>query len=128
MRAVVQGFGSMGGSSARYLARTGARVVGVIDAHGAITNPNGLDVEKLLASRSALGEVDRKALGHDDKQGSRDSWLDIDTDILVPAAVGDVLTVANAGKVKARMVVEAANIPTPHEPHETLFQPRTVVL
>src|SRR6267378_522561 len=98
MRAVVQGFGSMGGSSARYLARQGARVVGVIDANGAITNPNGLDVEKLLASRSALGEVDRKALGHDDKQGSRDSWLDIDTDILVPAAVGDVLTAANAGQ------------------------------
>ncbi len=92
MRAVVQGFGSMGGSSARYLARHGVKVVGVIDANGAITNPKGLDVEKLLASRSALGEVDRKALGHDDKQGSRDSWLDIDTDILVPAAVGDVLT------------------------------------
>src|SRR5256884_647875 len=48
MRAVVQGFGSMGGSSARYLARHGAKVVGVIDANGAITNPDGLDVEKLL--------------------------------------------------------------------------------
>src|SRR5947209_13206082 len=85
MRAVVQGFGSLGGSSARYLARHGAKVVGVIDVNGAITHPNGLDVEKLLTSRSALGEVDRKVLGHDDKQGPRDSWLEIDTDILVPA-------------------------------------------
>ena len=128
MRAVVQGFGSMGGSSARYLARHGAKVVGVIDVNGAITNPDGLDVEKLLASRSALGEVDRKALGHEDKQGSRDSWLDIDTDILVPAAVGDVLTAANAGKVKARMVVEAANIPTTDEAQEILFRRGVVVI
>jgi len=128
MRAVVQGFGSMGGSSARYLARHGAKVVGVIDVNGAITNPNGLDVEKLLASRNAHGEVDRKALGRDDKQGSGDSWLDIDTDILVPAAIGDVLTAANAGKVKARMVVEAANIPTTDEAQEILFKRGVVVI
>jgi len=128
LRAVVQGFGSMGGSSARYLARHGARVVGVIDVNGAITNPNGLDIEKLLASRSALGEVDRKALGRDDRQGSRDSWLDIDTDILVPAAIGDVLTASNAGKVKARMVVEAANIPTTDEAQEILFKRGVVVI
>ena len=128
MRAVVQGFGSMGGSSARYLARQGAKVVGVIDVNGAITNPNGLDVEKLLASRSALGEVDRKVLGRADKQGSRDSWLDIDTDILVPAAIGDVLTAANAGKVKARMVVEAANIPTTDEAQEILFKRGVIVI
>jgi len=128
MRAVVQGFGSMGGSSARYLARHGARVVGVIDVNGAITNQNGLDVEKLLASRTALGEVDRKALGRDDKQGSRDSWLDIDTDILVPAAIGDVLTAANAGKVKARMVVEAANIATTDEAQEILYKRGVVVI
>ena len=128
MRAVVQGFGSMGGSSARYLARHGAKVVGVIDVNGAITNPNGLDVEKLLASRNAHGEVDRKALGRDDRQGSGDSWLDIDTDILVPAAVGDVLTAANAGKVKARMVVEAANIPTTDEAQEILFKRGVVVI
>jgi len=102
--------------------------VGVIDVNGAITNPNGLDVEKLLSSRSALGEVDRKALGRDDKQGSRDSWLDIDADILVPAAIGDVLTAANAGKVKARMVVEAANIPTTDEAQEILFKRGVVVI
>jgi len=128
MRAVVQGFGSMGGSSARYLARHGAKVVGVIDVNGAITNPNGLDVEKLLASRNAHGEVDRKALGRDDRQGSGDSWLDIDTDILVPAAIGDVLTAANAGEVKARMVVEAANIPTTDEAQEILFKRGVVVI
>src|SRR5690348_5305495 len=67
MRAVVQGFGSMGGSSARYLQRLGAKVVGIVDVNGAISNSKGLDVERLLASRNELGEVDRKALGPDDK-------------------------------------------------------------
>jgi glutamate dehydrogenase (NAD(P)+) len=128
MRAVVQGFGSMGGSSARYLARHGVKVVGVIDVNGAITNPNGLDVERLLASRSTLGEVDRKALGPDDRQGSRGSLLDIDTDILVPAAVGDVLTGSNADQVKARLVVEAANIPTTDEAEQRLYERGVVVI
>ena len=128
MRAVVQGFGSMGGSSARYLQRLGARVVGIVDVNGAISNPQGLDVEHLLASRNALGEVDRKALGKDDRQGGRDTWLDIDTDILVPAAVGDVLTAANAGRVKARLVVEAANIPTTDEAQAILHQRGVLVI
>ena len=128
MTAVVQGFGSMGGSSARYLARHGAKVVGVVDVNGAIINPNGLDVEHLLASRNSLGEVDRKALGRDDRQGSRDSWLDIDADILVPAALGDVITGSNADQVKARLVVEAANIPTTDEAQQRLHERGVLVI
>ena len=88
MRAVIQGFGTMGGSSARYLSRLGVKVVGVVDVNGAISNPGGLDVERLLESRSALGEVDRSTLGREDKEGLRDSWLDIDADILVPVPTG----------------------------------------
>ncbi|HUE67472.1 MAG TPA: Glu/Leu/Phe/Val dehydrogenase dimerization domain-containing protein [Candidatus Acidoferrum sp.] len=128
MRAVVQGFGSMGGSSARYLARRGVKVVGVVDVKGVITNPGGLAVERLLSSRSALGEVDRKALDPEDKQGQRESWLDIDAEILVPAAVADVLTADNADKVKARLVVEAANIPTTEEAQKKLYERGVVVI
>ena len=128
MRAVIQGFGTMGGSSARYLARLGVKVVGVVDVNGAIFNPGGLDVERMLESRSALGEVDRSTLRRDDKLGLRDSWLDIDADILVPAAIGDVLTAGNAGKVKARMVVEAANIPTTDDAAQRLYERGVVVI
>jgi glutamate dehydrogenase (NAD(P)+) len=128
MRAVVQGFGSMGGSSARYLARLGAKVVGVVDVNGVITNPGGLDVERLLASRNALGEVDRSALGGDDREGPRESWLDVDTDILVPAAVADVLNAGNADQVKAKLVVEAANIPTTDEAAQRLHKRGVVVV
>ena len=128
MRAVIQGFGTMGGSSARYLARLGVKVVAVVDVNGAISNPGGLDVERLLESRSALGEVDRSTLGREDKEGLRDSWLDIDADILVPAAIGDVLTAGNADNVKARMVVEAANIPTTDDAAQRLYERGVVVI
>ena len=128
MRAVIQGFGTMGGSSARYLARLGVKVVGVVDVNGAIFNPGGLDVERMLESRSALGEVDRSTLRRDDKLGPRDSWLDIDADILVPAAIGDVLTAGNAGRVKARMVLEAANIPTTDDGAQRLYERGVVVI
>jgi glutamate dehydrogenase (NAD(P)+) len=128
MRAVVQGFGSMGGSSARYLARLGARIVGVVDANGAIANPEGLDVERMLTSRTELGEISRASLQRGDRQAPRDSWLEIDADIIVPAAVADVITADNAAQVKARMVVEAANIPTTEEAQRRLYDRGVVVI
>ncbi|TMB87339.1 MAG: Glu/Leu/Phe/Val dehydrogenase [Chloroflexi bacterium] len=128
MRVVVQGFGSMGGSSARYLAKLGAKVVGVVDVNGAVTNPDALDVERLLKSRNALGEIDRSALGSGDRESPGERWLEIDTDIIVPAAVADVITADNAAQVKARMVVEAANIPTTDEAQRRLYERGVVVI
>ncbi len=128
MRAVVQGFGSMGGSSARYLARLGVRVVGVVDANGMIVNPDGLDVEAMLRARSPLGEIDRSALPPGDQQRPRDQWLSVDAEILVPAAVGDVITPANAGEVRAQLVVEAANLPTTPEARTLLHERGVLVI
>lgn len=128
MRAVVQGFGSMGGSSARYLAKLGAKVVGVVDVNGAITNPDGLDVERLLKSRSALGEIDRSKLQPGDREIPGERWLDIETDIIVPAAVADVINEGNASRVKARLVVEAANIPTTDDGARLLFERGVIVI
>jgi glutamate dehydrogenase (NAD(P)+) len=128
MRAVVQGFGSMGGSSARYLAKLGAKVVGVVDVNGAITNPEGLDVERMLKSRSTLGEIDRSSLRSGDRESPGDRWLDIDTDIIVPAAVADVINAGNAAQVKARLVVEAANIPTTDDGQRLLFERGVIVI
>jgi glutamate dehydrogenase (NAD(P)+) len=128
MTAVVQGFGSMGGSSARYLARHGVRVVGVVDVNGCIANTDGIDVETLLRSRDQLGEVDRKALRPPDRQLPREEWLDIQCDILVPAATADVINADNAGRVKARLVVEAANIPTTEEAQQVLHARGVLVI
>ena len=128
VRVVVQGFGSMGGSSARYLAKLGAKVVGVVDVNGAVTNPDALDVERLLKSRNALGEIDRSALGSGDRESPGERWLEIDTDIIVPAAVADVITADNAAQVKGRMVVEAANIPTTDDAQRRLYERGVVVI
>jgi glutamate dehydrogenase (NAD(P)+) len=111
-RAVIQGFGSMGGGTGRYLVEHGIRVVGVVDVHGCVVDSNGLDVESLLAHRSPLGDIDRATLPASASERARDEWLDIDCEVLVPAALGDVLTEANADKVRARVVIEAANLPT----------------
>ncbi|BCB82591.1 glutamate dehydrogenase [Phytohabitans flavus] len=111
-RAVVQGFGSMGGATARYLARAGVPVVGICDVLGVMWHPDGLDVEALLRTRDRYGRVDRRALRPADRELPREEWLAVEAEILVPAAVSYALTEANADSIRARLVVEAANIPT----------------
>ncbi|HEY8759668.1 MAG TPA: Glu/Leu/Phe/Val dehydrogenase dimerization domain-containing protein [Candidatus Dormibacteraeota bacterium] len=111
-RASIQGFGSMGGSTARYLARKGVRVVAIADVGGTIANPEGLDIEHYLAARNGHGEIDRAKLRSEDRELGRDDWLRTDAELLVPAAVADTINEGNCEAVTARLVVEAANIPT----------------
>lgn len=106
--AVVQGFGSIGGAAARYLQRAGVRVVAVADRDGLLSNPEGLDIETLLAARDGLGIIDRSRV--DAVAGERDGWLDVEADLLVPAAMSYVIS--DADRVKTRIVVEGANMPT----------------
>jgi glutamate dehydrogenase (NAD(P)+) len=110
-RVVIQGFGSMGGPTARYVAQAGLRVVGVCDSLGVIANPAGLDVELLLRSRNAFGEISRSALRPSDAELPLSSWLSVDTEVLVPAAVSYCITPANQHLVRAALIVEAANLP-----------------
>ena len=111
-RAAIQGFGSMGGSSARFLARKGVRIVAIADAGGTIANPEGLDVEHYLAARNGLGEIDRAKLRGGDQELERDAWLRADAEVLIPAAVADTIHEGNCDQLTARLIVEAANIPT----------------
>ena len=111
-RAVVQGFGSMGGATARYLARAGARVIGIADRDGLVANPAGLDVERLLAARDRHGAIDRAALAPGDEQRPGAEWLDLDAEVLVPAAVSYVIGPTEAERIRARVIVEAANVAT----------------
>jgi glutamate dehydrogenase (NAD(P)+) len=127
-RAVVQGFGSMGGASARYLGRLGVKVVGIIDGNGCIVNPDGLDVEALLSARNELGEVDRSALREADSTLPLADWLSIPAEIIVPAAVPDCIRADNCDQVTARLIVEAANIPTTEEAQARLHERGVVVI
>jgi glutamate dehydrogenase (NAD(P)+) len=127
-RAVVQGFGSMGGATARYLARAGVRVVGIADRDGLVHNPDGLDVETLLLTRDGYGVMDRDRLRPGDVELPREDWLSLDADVLVPAAMSYVITTDDIDRIRARIVVEAANVATLLDAEEALRARGVVVV
>ncbi|MFJ9420080.1 Glu/Leu/Phe/Val dehydrogenase dimerization domain-containing protein [Streptomyces sp. NPDC101227] len=110
-RVALQGLGTMGGATARFLARAGLVVVAVADAKGTVANPDGLDVEALLRGRDAFGAMDRTTLGPGDTELPSGAWLSADAEVLVPAAVSYCVNAANQVEITARWVVEAANMP-----------------
>lgn len=121
-RAVVQGFGSIGGATARYLAAAGVRVVAVVDRFGVVRDDAGLDVESLLAARDATGVLDRARLSPATSLADRSTWLDVPCDVLVPAATSFAIGLDDATRVRARLVVEGANLPTLPEAERALFE------
>ncbi|MEV7384645.1 Glu/Leu/Phe/Val dehydrogenase dimerization domain-containing protein [Streptomyces sp. NPDC091215] len=127
-RVAVQGLGTMGGATARFLARAGLTVVAVADVKGTIANPAGLDVEALLRARDAYGTVDRAVLRPGDLELPGDAWLAADAEVLVPAAVSYAIDAANEHLVTARWIVEAANMPVLPEAEERLAARGVTVL
>jgi glutamate dehydrogenase (NAD(P)+) len=121
-RVVLQGFGCVGASMAHLLDKMGYKVVGIADANLLVECQDGLDVQKLISTRKPKGELDSGAFGPGYIKRSNSEWLDVDCDILVPAALEDVIHTDNAHKVKASLIVEAANIPTTPEADTILKQ------
>lgn len=110
-RVALQGVGTMGGAAARYLSRAGVRVVAASDARGTIVNPDGLDVEALLAARDPFGVIDRGALRPGDSEAPGSEWLAVEADVLIPAAISYAITIDDVDRIRARYIVEAANMP-----------------
>ena len=108
-RLAVQGFGNVGGVAGKLFAEAGARVVAVQDHGGTIYREAGLDVPSLLKHVQETGSVGGFAGA---EVIANDSFWDVDCDILIPAALEQQITAANAGRIKARMVIEGANGPT----------------
>ncbi|WP_369231416.1 Glu/Leu/Phe/Val dehydrogenase dimerization domain-containing protein [Streptomyces sp. R21] len=128
-RVAVQGLGTMGGATARFLAQAGLAVVAVADIKGTIANPEGLDVEALLAARDAYGTVDRSALRPADRELPGDAWLSAaDAEVLVPAAVSYAIDTVNQREITARWIVEAANMPVLPEAEQLLAARGVIVL
>jgi glutamate dehydrogenase (NAD(P)+) len=111
----------VGGVGARLLAQAGAKVVAVSDSRGGIYNPNGLDVESLYAHRLAGGLLSEHP-GSDHQDVTNAELLELPVDILVPAALEGQITEFNAGRVRAKMVVEGANGPTTPRADEILAE------
>jgi glutamate dehydrogenase (NAD(P)+) len=115
----VQGFGNVGSISAQLLAREmGARIVAVTDWKGGVHNEKGIDIEKLLAHTRQHRTVDGFS-GGDPLPG--DQIFGLDVDVLIPAALENQITAANAPGIKARIIIEGANGPTTPEAHRHLY-------
>ncbi len=105
----IEGFGKVGAGTARAVSRAGARVVAVSSIEGAIVDPNGFDVDELLALRAAHG--DRFVDHAPGERRSREELFDVPCDVLVPGARPDVITRDSARSLPCAAVVPAANIP-----------------
>lgn len=123
-RIVVQGLGNVGYHAAKYCREAGAIIVGIAEYEGAIANPQGLDPDQVLAHRRARGSI-RGFAGASDIETA--AALELDCDILLPAAVENVLTAENAGRIKARIVLEGANGPTTPDA-EAIFRERGMLV
>jgi len=110
-RLVIQGFGAVGKHAARFLTERGAVLVAAADSQGTIHNPDGLDVKQLIALKESGGAL---ADYSDAQKLDRDAVVGVDCDIWIPAARPDVINEDNVGQLKARLVVEGANIPITH--------------
>ncbi|GAA0481278.1 NAD-specific glutamate dehydrogenase [Salinibacillus aidingensis] len=107
-RVIIQGFGNAGGYLSKFMNDAGAKVVAISDAQGALYDPDGLDIDYLLDRRDSFGSVTNLF----ENTISNEEMLELDCDILVPAAIANQITAKNAHNIKAKIVVEAANGPT----------------
>jgi glutamate dehydrogenase (NAD(P)+) len=121
----IQGFGNAGSIAARLFHNEGCKIVAVSDTRGGIYNESGLDPSFVLRHKQERGSV--VGFPHAQTIGVGEV-LEVPCDILIPAATEGVITAANADRVLARIVAEAANGPTTPEADEILFQKNIVVI
>lgn len=125
---VIQGFGNAGQYMAELMAGDGHRIIAVSDSDGAVFDPKGLDVTKLIAAKNAGQRVRAFAEANGLKVITGDELLALECDVLVPAALEDMIHKDNADSIKARLIVELANGPVTPEADKMLHARNIVVL
>lgn len=125
-RIVVQGLGNVGYNAAHFCQQGGAIIIALAEYEGAIHNPKGLDVEAVMKHRKETGSL--LNFPGATNLNTRDDALELDCDILIPAALENQITEENAGRVKAKILAEAANGPTTARAAEILLQRGVLVI
>ena len=125
-RVVVQGLGNVGYHSAKFFHEAGALIVGLAEYEGAISNPNGLDIEAVVAHRKATGSI-LDFPGATNIANSAEA-LELPCDILIPAALENVINGENAPRIQAKIIGEAANGPLTPEADEVFISKGTLVI
>ena len=123
-RVVVQGFGNVGSVAAKMFAARGCKVIGISDISGGYVNQKGIDISGALAYAQEHHSLAGYGGG---EHVSNEALLEVECDLLVPAALEKVLTGANAGNVRAKLIVEGANGPTTPEA-DHIFQRKGIVV
>jgi glutamate dehydrogenase (NAD(P)+) len=122
---VIQGFGNVGFHTAKFFHEAGAKIIAIIEYDGSIFDPSGLDVMAVDLHRQESGSITKfpgsKPLGNDEA-------LELECDILIPAALENVITKENASRIKAKILGEAANGPTTAEADEILNQMGVLII
>ena len=124
LRVAIQGFGNVGGAAARLIQQAGAMVVAVSDCRGGIYQSNGLDIQAVIDHVKEAGQVSGFAQAG---PVTNDELLELDCDVLIPAALGNQITSENAARIRANIVAEGANGPTTPEA-DRILQERGVVV
>ena len=121
----VEGFGNVGSSTVRFLTEYGVKVVAVSDSRGTIYNPDGLNYEELIRVKEETDSVINyrpgTSFGHDE-------IFRLPVDILVPASIPDVINEKNVDQVRARLIVEAANIPVTIDAEKQLLKSEVLIV
>ncbi|MEW5847879.1 MAG: Glu/Leu/Phe/Val dehydrogenase [Myxococcota bacterium] len=117
-RVVVQGLGNVGYHAAKFLQEGGAIVVALAEAEGSIYNANGLDVEAVVRYRNETKKINGFPGAKD--IGGSGAALEVDCDVVVPAAIENVITSENAARIKGKIIAEGANGPTTADAEEIL--------
>jgi len=127
-RVVIQGFGNVGRHAAKYMIESDYKIVGINDVSGGYHNPDGIDIpaaQHFVIENKSLEGFDKVA---DVTKIDNDCFLELDCDLLIPAALGGVITAENVDKIKAKVIVEGANGPVDSDADQILFERGVTVL
>ena len=124
-RVVIQGFGNVGGMAARLMAARGFRIVSIVEYNGAVYNENGLDIPALMIHRKETGSIVNFEGG---ENVDKTEAFYRECDVLIPAATENVITSANADKLRCRILCEGANGPTTPLADEILAKNKVFVI
>ncbi len=124
MKVAIQGFGNVGSFLALYLEEAGCKFVAISDSKGGVYAPEGIDVKKAIKYKEEKGTLQ----GFGGKSIKSEEVLELDVDVIVPAALENAITLENAHKIKAKFVLEMANGPTTIEADEILNKNNIIVI
>ena len=127
-RVVIQGFGNVGRHAAKYMTESEYKIVGINDVSGGYHNPEGIDIpaaQRYVIENKSLDGFDKVS---DVTKVANDCFLELDCDLLIPAALGGVITAENVDKIKAKVIVEGANGPIDSDADEVLYKRGVTVL